>query len=687
MAPSKQWRRANELLAESKALYSEGKTRDAIRVVKQAIDVFPESHALWLSLGILYQHILNVPQALRSFEQALKLKPGNSAVLNAMGASLFWSGKIDKGLDLFEKAAQGVPEDNKVTVNIGVGLLLKGEYERGVKYYTHRDNKPDFGKITERARHWSGESLEGKAILVTTEQGMGDSIQFIRYVDVLKTRWNCRVVLISHKNIYPLLATYPHLDALHHYGETFRFEGGVDYYCQLLNVPEILMDFDNALATREPYLGADTARVEEWQRRLSKDKNFRIGICWQGSFTHKSDHLRSMALAEFRPLMRLQGVSLYSLQKGAATEQIAQNRPLLEVTDLGSTLDENCGAFLETAAVLKNLDLVITCDTSVGHLAGSLGVRTWLALAITPDWRWGLDKDSTPWYPNTRLFRQQQYNRWDDVFDRMTDELLALDDRISIKPGGRHRVNNNTIRARHGLISHLPGAVTISRCLREYGEFAETETRLMSQLLHPGETVVDISANIGALTLPMARLVGPHGQIHAIEPRANALRLLQINVSQNQLHQVSCHALSGVGEQNIDSLKLDELKLLRVAGDGKELQVLQGANDTIRRLKPILVVRNEEREHSAALIEWIQAQDYRLYWHVSKLFRADNYFRNPNNGMGNLAVLNMLCIHKDHGPTIGGLEEIRRPTDSWSKSSTSNADQRSNASASKETTP
>jgi hypothetical protein len=194
----------------------------------------------------------------------------------------------------------------------------------------------------------------------------------------------------------------------------------------LLSLPAIFATTPATVPAAIPYLHAGPARIEHWKAGLAAWPGFRIGIAWQGSPTMLPyDLFRSVPLAQFEPLARVDGVCLISLQLGAS-EPIAALAGRFPVVDLAGQLDESAGAFLDTAAVIVNLDLVVTCDTAIAHLAGALGVPTWLALPVVPSWRWLLDREDTPWYPTARLFRQVYAGRWEEPFQSMADRLAGL---------------------------------------------------------------------------------------------------------------------------------------------------------------------------------------------------------------------------------------------------------------------
>jgi hypothetical protein len=199
-----------------------------------------------------------------------------------------------------------------------------------------------------------------------------------------------------------------------------------DLHAPLLSVPGILGTTLASIPATVPYLYADAERSEHWRRELGKFPSFRIGINWQGNPNYKNDRNRSFSLAQFAPLAAIEGVQLFSLQYGAGTDQLGALAGRFPVIDLGSKLD-----LMETAAVIQNLDLVITSDTALPHLAGALGAQVWVALSFVPEWRWLLHRDDSPWYPTMRLFRQTAWGNWQEVFARIAEELKKCPSRRS----------------------------------------------------------------------------------------------------------------------------------------------------------------------------------------------------------------------------------------------------------------
>jgi hypothetical protein len=255
--------------------------------------------------------------------------------------------------------------------------------------------------------------------LLQSEQGFGDTLQFIRYAQLLKHQGG--TVLVScQPALVRLLSSCPGIDRLIANGDPLP---NFDVYAPLMSLPGILSTLLASISAQIPYLFADPKLVEQWRPRFQEPDTFKIGIAWQGNPNYRRDRQRSIPLMHFSPLAKLERVQLFSLQRGLGTEQIHASAEHMPVTILSGNLDEATGPFMDTAAIMKNLNLVITSDSAVAHLAGALGVPVWLALPFAPDWRWLLQREDSPWYPTMRLFRQPEPGNWPAVFDRMVVEL------------------------------------------------------------------------------------------------------------------------------------------------------------------------------------------------------------------------------------------------------------------------
>jgi hypothetical protein len=306
---------------------------------------------------------------------------------------------------------------------LALAWLLMGNFEQGWREYEWRwkceDWPPAMASLA--PPFWDGSPVEGKTILLHPEQGLGDILQFIRYAALAKQR-GANVLVGCPRQLYKLLRGCRGIDQLILDVPLPAFHA----HAPLLSLPKI---FGTTLATvpaTVPYLFADAELTAHWRQELNRFAAFKIGISWQGNPKYRGDAFRSIPLVNFEPLARLVGVRLFSLQKGPGIEQLGTVANRFPVTDLGTNLDEAAGAFTDTAAIMKNLDLVVTSDTALAHLAGALGVPVWVGLPKVANWRWLLDREDSPWYPTMRLFRQEEHGNWQQVFERMASEVKKM---------------------------------------------------------------------------------------------------------------------------------------------------------------------------------------------------------------------------------------------------------------------
>jgi hypothetical protein len=256
-------------------------------------------------------------------------------------------------------------------------------------------------------------------LLITAEQGLGDSVNFIRYAPLVKERVGT-VVFDCPEPLATLIATCPGVDRV-----ASRGKGGVTYdaHVALLSLPGIFGVPPQAAIAPVPYLTPDLERVEYWRKELAEFPGLKVGIAWQGSKVHKGDRLRSVPLTRFAPLAAVPGVTLISIQNGPGTEQLADGSAAsMGVIDVGSRFAPDMA---DAAALMMSLDLVVSVDTAVVHLAGAIGRPVWVAIPFAPDWRWQRQREDTMWYPSMRLFRQTTRGDWDAVFGRMAVALAA----------------------------------------------------------------------------------------------------------------------------------------------------------------------------------------------------------------------------------------------------------------------
>jgi tetratricopeptide (TPR) repeat protein len=368
--------------------------------------------------GIALEQLGAFQDAMTCYRRALQIKPSYAPAHIALGAVL--QGQDEEAIAHFRNAIQFDPDNPVAHMNLGMLLLRAGQFEDGWLHYEWRlkTHFEPFKRLPMSTQpRWDGRPLQGRSILLYPEQGLGDTLQFIRYAAVVQDNGG-KVLFECPALLHSLLRNCPGIDVL----SANRSElPPFDVHAPLLSLPRLFGTNLANIPAHVPYLFAGDDLVRQWRERLSKHSGFKIGISWRGSPTHPADRQRSFHLSQFAPLAEIPGLALISLQKGPGTEQLAEVP--FAVQDLGPDFDESAGAFMDSAAVMKNLDLVITSDTAIAHLAGALGVSVWVALPLVPDWRWLLDREDSPWYPTMRLFRQKKVGEWGAVFRHIEEAL------------------------------------------------------------------------------------------------------------------------------------------------------------------------------------------------------------------------------------------------------------------------
>jgi len=374
------------------------------------------------NLGICLTGLGELPEAVASLREALRLRPHFADALSNLGLALRFMGQLDEAAACFDQALRYNPAHLSAHANRAMFRLLRGNFKEGWPEFEFRWGQHGIMEShTDRPR-WDGSPLPDTTILVYAEQGLGDTLQFIRYAPLVKERVGT-VLFECQAPLKHLLKGIAGVDQVVAEGAPLP---PFDVQTPLLSLPAI---FGTTLATIPavvPYLRADPERVAYWSKELNFLKGLRVGIAWQGKTSFKDDkyQYRSLPLAQFETLERLKGVQLVSLQVGIGTDQLRAVAGRFPLLDLSDRLDKT-GAFIDTAAVLTNLDLLVTVDSAVAHVAGALGVPVWVALPFAPCWRWLAERADSPWYPTMRLFRQSRPGDWSAVFERIATELVS----------------------------------------------------------------------------------------------------------------------------------------------------------------------------------------------------------------------------------------------------------------------
>lgn len=396
------------------ALSESGHLEEAAELYRRVLERRPDEADATANLATVFARQGKLEQAGATLRTLLEQNPRFARGHINLGALLTSEKEFDEALDCFQRAKQIEPGNTDAHYSNAVTLLLLGRWQAGWPEYEWRWSRRQLVGAMPNPL-WDGDAMPNGTLLIHAEQGLGDTLQMVRLASLVKQRVGT-VVLECQPQLASLVARTTGIGRVVARGEPL---GEFDAYVPILSLPYLLHIDEKSIPRDVPYLLPARQLVEKWREEFAGQPGYKIGISWQGSPHNPSDHTRSFPLSEFRELARLPGVRLYSLQFGSGREQVpsfAKDTPLI---DLGDRL----GDFDNTAAIVENLDLVITCDSALAHLAGGLGAPVWVPLPLVPDWRWLLDREDSPWYPTMRLFRQSRRGEWSEPFARMREGL------------------------------------------------------------------------------------------------------------------------------------------------------------------------------------------------------------------------------------------------------------------------
>lgn len=385
---------------------------------RRALALRPDFPEACRDLGHCLVEQKKLEEAVACYRRTLELTPDAAEAWKNLGSGLTRQGKPEEALRYYEKALTLEPQATECRFDVAATLLRLGDYARGWAEFERACVASQLAGQINRPL-WDGSRLRGRQILLIAEQGLGDTLQLVRYAPLVKKRGGM-VTVACQKALVPLLESCPGIDRLTTHD---RIPGDCDVFASFLSLPRIFGTTLDSVPALVPYLHARPELVESWRQELRPLGRFLVGVGWQGNPKYGQDRLRSFPLSQLEPLARVPGVTLVSLQKGPGAEQVRELADRFPIVDLSERVDRDTGPFLDTAAIMQNLDLVIGCDSALVHLAGALGVPVWVALAFAADYRWMAHRDDSPWYPTARLFRQASTGDWESAFKRMADAL------------------------------------------------------------------------------------------------------------------------------------------------------------------------------------------------------------------------------------------------------------------------
>jgi len=398
-----------------------GAAADAESCYRRALAIRPDAIQIYLNLGVLLMGRKRFSEAEAVYRQALTLAPDSPGIRSNLGLLLACVKREDEAEGCYRKALELDGSYAKARFNLGYVLLRQGRYEEGWSCLEARD---DFGGLMSHftCPRWRGEPLAGKSVIIGFELGHGDMIQFCRYASVLKASGASHIAVVCHPGLKVLFGSLRGVDeVLSLHDEVPRL--GWDFWTPPMSLPHYCRTRLESIPAPIPYLSADPARIEKWSRSLPSSAA-RVGLVWKGNPLFENDGDRSLASLDLlAPLGRVDGVQFISLQKGAGEDEARRPPAGLPLLHLGGELRD----FADTAAVIASLDLVISVDTAVAHLAGALGKPCWVLLPdYRTDWRWLTERTDSPWYPRCmRLFRQPRRGGWPTVIAAVVEALQA----------------------------------------------------------------------------------------------------------------------------------------------------------------------------------------------------------------------------------------------------------------------
>ena len=393
---------------------------EAVKCFEHVISVRPNNAYAYNNLGNICKDRYEVDKSIEYYQKAIELNPNCPDYYNNIGRAYQLKNDVEKSAYYYKKAIELAPDKAEGYFNYASILILIGEYEKGWKYYERRfelaENSPVIPEFSQP--RWDGSCLKDKTLYVCYEQGYGDGIQFARYLPILNSM-GAKVLYQAPKALIELMKNSdlkaeiidPSIPI-----KNLEF----DMYIPLLSLPDILKTTIDNIPFSEGFLKADKEKVKYFNKKYFNNDKFKIGIFWQGNNQGLTN--RAMPLKYFYKLSSLENVKIYSLQKGYGAEQLQEVPKGIEIVNM----DKEINDFADTAAIIENLNLMITIDTSIVHLSAGLGKPTWLLLPFAPEFRWMLNREDSPWYKSIKIYRQKETLNWGELIDRVCIELERI---------------------------------------------------------------------------------------------------------------------------------------------------------------------------------------------------------------------------------------------------------------------
>jgi len=602
----------------------ERKLDEAEAYARRATSEQPASRSAWASLGIVLVWQDRFAEAASAFDSAREIasKEGDASdpVLDA-GIPMRDGGRVDDAIAFYRRLLPFHPDLN-AHGHYAYSLLKAGLLREGWEQNEFRWMNEPLRSLLPRAPIpvWTGQDLHGKTVLIMGEQGIGDTIQFIRYAQPLKAR-GATVLVLLRKRMREIVEGVPGVDAVYDLGDEVP---DIDYRVPLMSLPHAFGTTLETIPSERAYVPLEPHRIDRWRREISSDGCLNVGIAWAGDPVGLRNPYKSIPLRLLAPLGRVVGVRFYSLQKGDAAGDAAHAPPELRLVDLSSGIRD----LADTAAIIGSLDLVITICTSVAHLAGALAKPVWTLLSDPADWRWMERRSDTPWYPTMRLFRQSRQGDWTGVIEEVSQMLAAvvrdrsqllLQPRTSPFPvmdsidsdcerSSIHPICHSAA-TRYGMLQFRPDASSASRSIEWYGEYRHRQLAFLHGRIKRGTIVVDVASASGFDAPYLAAAVGDGGHLFLLESRPAHAPILANNLRANNVSNAT-HIRYGTWVQpeectsessdsstsdGLDALCLPRFQVLKINEGADPLRVLARAHHCLWNYRPaILILTHQE---------------------------------------------------------------------------------------------
>lgn len=643
-----------------------GRLTDAESSARRSAQIDDRDPRKWLLLAGIQLDLGRIDDARSSLERAGRLAPDGDIALETsrlLAETLRRSSRFDEMIDSLAMALRRWP-DPMLHFMLSEALLVSRILDQGWREFEFRLVASADGG--ERRRYnvplWSGQPIAGKTVLVEAEQGVGDVVLFARFLPELD-RLGANVVVVPREDMVDMTARFAGAHRVLRDGETIP---PLDFWVPLASLALNLSATVDPRSFDRPYLRPDPVRSARWARSIPDRGRLRVGIVWAGNPSQPRDRFRSTSLEAWTPVLRVRNVDFYSLQKGAAEDQLEQLS-----ADAGVTpLSREFGDLEDLVAAIDNLDLVVSVCTGPAHIAGAMGKRVWTIISEPPDLRWGVARTVSDWYPRMRLFRQASAGDWASAFGSAAAELQRLaenpgidgdaaasGDRRSVMRTGASRSpdwpDDRVVETRDARLVVCPTTTDWS-ALVHYAEWQTARLEYARKWTARRSTVIEAGAGAGAHVVAIARQIGDDGRLFAYESDARSRCALAANVRRNGASCVCVMPRNLVGpgaftaeQEAVDHLMLDRLDGLKINDGVDAAAIVEGSVDTLWRCRPWLILAQDDDAALAVLARRVREFGYRTWRMETRLWSPDNFNRRADDIFDGAMALTLVALPEE----------------------------------------